>query len=222
VATLGAALWLGLTLPQDQPDKEPVGGPVKSVQELRRDLGDQRLEVRRVAAKGLADLGPGAEPATGELIAALRDPDRVVQAQAVEALEKIGDRMGPHALLPLIDGLRDEEPGVRQRSIIVLVAMGKKAIPALEAALGVHDTHVHQGALTALVRNGAAAVPALIKSLKDQKNGKLRRRAAQALGEIGPPARTALPALEKALGDSSERVRQTAAAAMKKIDPRHD
>jgi hypothetical protein len=224
--TLGGGLWLhwGAGSFDDspgpaEPGKEPRSSPGKSVTSLRRDLSDSRLEVRQEAAKGLANLGPEAEPATGELIAALKDRNRAVQGWAIKALVGIGPKIGLHALFPLVDDMADEDPGVRQRAIIVLVAMGKKVIPALEKALEADDTRVHQSALAALVQLGPEAVPTLIKDLKDAKNVNVRQRAAQALGAIGPPARSAQAALEEALGDSSERVRKEAAASLKKIDP---
>ncbi len=58
---------------------------------------------------------------------------------------------------------------------------------------------------------GTDALPRLTKTLQD-RDASSRRWAAWALGEIGPPARSAVPALKHALKDADARV-QTAARA---------
>jgi HEAT repeat protein len=46
----------------------------------------------------------------------------------------------------------------------------------------------------------------------------VRRTAAEAMGQIGPDARSAVPALTEALKDEDEKVRQAAQAALKKVN----
>lgn len=60
------------------------------------------------------------------------------------------------------------------------------------------------------------AVPALIESLRD---GNLCTTAAEALGNIGPDAKNAVPALMKLLANEDERMRAYSIDALKKIDP---
>jgi len=67
-----------------------------------------------------------------------------------------------------------------------------------------------------LVGCKGAAVDYLLGELRDDSRD-VRCLAASALGRIGADARTAVPALEKALNDEDERVRQAAAEALKKI-----
>ena len=45
----------------------------------------------------------------------------------------------------------------------------------------------------------------------------LRRDAADALGKLGPAAKTAVPALTKLLNDKNEDIRKAASKALKKI-----
>ena len=48
----------------------------------------------------------------------------------------------------------------------------------------------------------------------------MRCSAAEALGQIGPKAEAAVPALAKALQDKEEKVRQDAAVALGRIGPK--
>jgi HEAT repeat protein len=61
-----------------------------------------------------------------------------------------------------------------------------------------------------------AAVPVLNK-LVTAKDEILRVQAAGALGDLGPEARDAVPALKKLLDDPNEEVRRTAADSLAKI-----
>jgi hypothetical protein len=62
------------------------------------------------------------------------------------------------------------------------------------------------------------AIPDLVTALR-KGNEKLRSRAADALGQIRPPAKKAVRPLMKALKDSSDRVRSSAALALGNIGP---
>lgn len=81
---------------------------------------------------------------------------------------------------------------------------------------------------TQIVGKGTAqwAVPALTRGLKSSKPFE-RRNCAQALGEIGEPARSAVPTLSEAVTDPDAEVRTAAADALQKItgrpiDPQSD
>ena len=62
----------------------------------------------------------------------------------------------------------------------------------------------------------AKAVPYMAKALSDQRE-LVRVEAAYVLGEIGGPAKAAIPALEKAREDSSAAVRQAVEEALKAL-----
>jgi len=68
----------------------------------------------------------------------------------------------------------------------------------------------------ALAAMGSRAVEPLIGALKD-KSRERRAAAAYALGQIGPPARAAIPALVQTLKDDSPTVRRQAAYALSRI-----
>jgi HEAT repeat protein len=69
-------------------------------------------------------------------------------------------------------------------------------------------------------RKGDAAevVPALIEALKD-KEGDIRRSAANGLGYFGEKAKDAITALQEAQHDRDARVREAASRALSRIDP---
>src|SRR5690242_18232263 len=76
----------------------------------------------------------------------------------------------------------------------------RELVPPLVEALKDPDGEVRQAAAGALLQIGAEAVGPLVEALKDPKKDKaLRANAAYLLGQLGSPARAALPALAGAL-----------------------
>lgn len=99
-----------------------------------------------------------------------------------------------HADLPvagLIDFLRDRDPVIRWHAATVLAGMGEDAEPV---------------------------VPTLIELL-ESSNVHDRRLATLTLGEIGPIAGQAIPALVAAVHDADEGVADMASWALEQIDP---
>jgi HEAT repeat protein len=99
---------------------------------------------------------------------------------------------------------------------------GQQAIPALLEALRQNDDILCGTAAEALVKIQAdpqTVVPALIGCMTDG-NGNGRPDVVEALGQFGPKAKDAVPALIKLLQDRSSKDIMTAVpAALKKIDP---
>jgi HEAT repeat protein len=83
------------------------------------------------------------------------------------------------------------------------------------------DAEVRQNLAVALAKFGTAAIDPLTEALKDA-NPDRRGGAAYALGLIGPPARTALPALLDALGDKEPDVRRQVSYAVGRLIPQRD
>jgi hypothetical protein len=96
------------------------------------------------------------------------------------------------------------------------VANDDAVIPALIEVLRDNDQDTRQYAAMALAAMGSRAVEPLIGALKD-KSRERRAAAAYALGQIGPPARAAIPALVQTLKDDSPTVRRQAAYALSRI-----
>ncbi len=95
------------------------------------------------------------------------------------------------------------------------VYQGKSTIVWIEA-LKNRDPEVRAAAIDALVKIGMAAVPDLVDALGDP-NVDIVSGTAQALGRIGMPARSALPALHGAMKHRLPEVRSDAAFALAKI-----
>lgn len=76
-------------------------------------------------------------------------------------------------------------------------------------------------AARALAEMGLEALPALVEAL-GHKEAPVRYWAATGLGNIGPNAKQAIPALSQALEDASASVRTSAALALWKIDHRSE
>jgi HEAT repeat protein len=142
-----------------------------------------------------------------ELVQALKGRYAETRREAAEELVARGPQA--RAAVPaLIEALRDPDFAVRYFAAEALGSIGptaEAAIPALLAA--------HYGGASALARIGPPAVPALRKALRDPKPG-VRKTAAEALRDIGPPAREALPELSAALKDEAYSVRLEAAKAL--------
>src|SRR5262249_17127425 len=66
-----------------------------------------------------------------------------------------------------------------------------------------------------LVHGGPESNPDLVRAIAPHA----RRKAAEALGEIGPPAKAAIAALCDAVADPDIEVREAAAAALRRINP---
>ncbi|MDB5306945.1 MAG: repeat protein [Gemmataceae bacterium] len=162
----------------------------------------------------------------------LRGKDVVQRQGAVLALAKFG----PEAVPQLARALTDKEVvNVRLWAAHALGKMGPKAkaaAPQLAAALKDDSGLVRVEVAKALWKVAAdkAAVTALAQALADA-DPSTRHLAAEALGEVGPSAKAAAPALVRALKDDGfaefsrpgvvERraVREAAAKALMKVDP---
>jgi HEAT repeat protein len=134
---------------------------------LIKQLQDKDSDVRRRAARQLADAGPDAKAAVPVLIAALKDSDLFVRRFSAQALGAIGP---------------DAQSAVPALEKIIKDANEKK--------------EVQEAAVVALGKMGPGSVERLSKIVKDLDNDiTLRRRAAEGLGVIGPDAKDALPVL---------------------------
>jgi RNA polymerase sigma factor (sigma-70 family) len=159
--------------------------------------------------------------------------DVIERQGAVMALGKIGPEAAPALALAFTDR---EIVNVRLWAAWHLGKMGARArgqIPALVAALRDECGLVRIEAARALwnIDRHPTAVPALCAALKDN-DASTRYRAAEILGQIGPGAKDAVPALVEALRDTGRAeftdpsgatevrpVSRMAGQALKRIDP---
>jgi bilin biosynthesis protein len=88
----------------------------------------------------------------------------------------------------------------------------RDSIPALREALKDQNKDVRCAAAKALAKLGEPAIPALREALKDKEDWRVRRAAAEALGNLGD--RESIPALREALKDKDSGIRCAAAEAL--------
>jgi HEAT repeat protein len=199
---------------------------------LAKALEDRDARIRAEALQDLGQLGPGARAAEPAVRRRLNDPDGFVRVYAAETLARID----PHYevnLAVLLQGLKDDKPGVRRAAADVLGGFGgraQSAIPAQAAALR-HDKDpgvrmaVAQtlGAMapgvTAASCSSSEAVAALARALAEDRNECVRLLAAKSLLRFGAEAWGALPALRAALRDEKEDIAVVAADVLARFDP---
>jgi len=198
-----------------------------------RALGGTDPGVRRRAIFALGAMGPDAAeaaPALGTILTG--DLDAEDRHQAALALAKMAPASGAAVpdLARALDG--DEEPAVRMNAAYALFLLGaqsRPAAPVLIAALarranrtnvGTFSCTIQEMAALALGRataGGTEGVAALAEALDGARTAHKRRAVAQALGDIGPPARAAEPRLRALLADDSPEVRTAAEEALRKV-----
>ncbi len=149
------------------------GAPIDA---LITQLRDKDPDLRRAAAKKLAEAGPEAKPATAALIKALKDDDLFVRRFSAEALGAI--EADPKAAVP---------------SLAALLASEKERKEVQEAAAG------------SLGRLGSTAARPLIDTARDlSKDAAVRKRAVDSLGTLGPDARSTLSDLTDILNGKTK------------------
>lgn len=162
----------------------------------------------------------GTEQGFKPIVALLDDDDARVRSVAAYVLRAYGERTLTQ-LDKLISMLGDEDFRVRASapwSISAVGLKGKRARPALVEAG--KDARVALSAGGALEGIGypADAIACFIRALKSPSDI-TRYSAAMQLGDHGPSAKSAVPALASALSDTSRNVRRYSAEALGKIGP---
>lgn len=131
-----------------------------SVPGLRKVLAQGPADLRPIAARALAAIGPAARPAAEELLTAARDPDAAMRTEAIRALVEIRPQDERLANAFTI-ATADANPEIRRLAIEGLARLGLLA---------------------------AEATPALATLVAREAPADLKARAAEALGRIGPAA----------------------------------
>lgn len=222
--------------------RDPGAAPAKNrpLPAWIADLQDAAPGVRVQAGLALAELGPAAREAEAALGKASKDKDPEVRYAAVLALGALGAE-SPDSIDALIQTLKDPAWFVRFTATQALQKLGPKAkaaIPTLVEGLkpvdAVKDFRpircAQAAAALAKIDPGnkdiESAIPLILEKLVnyegDGSDG-ARVVGAELLGECGPAAASALPALVKRLKDEDGDVRVAAAVALMKIAPgKHD
>ena len=198
---------------------EALGGiSPAAVPALIQALQDPEKEVRQAAVSALGEVGAEAAAAVPDLVALLpQDGPRGLHV--VFPLSRIG----PAAVPALIQALRGRDTDVRSRAAQVLGLIGPEAqaaAPTLVEVLRDPEARVRVRAAEALwqVAQDPTGV-ALLAAVLGDEDGVLRRDAARFLGQMGPAARPAVPALVEALRDADDATRVPVAEVLGRIGP---
>ena len=191
-------------------------------------VSDADPEVRLEAIKSIGRLGPAGAPAVPALVQASRDRVIFVRRGAATALGSVRATT-PEALEALIHGLVDPDAAVVDNAAHSLLSLGPPAIGPLTQSLKDPDGGLRQMAVLTLsggIRFGRLrpippeTVAALIETLGDTDQD-IRDEAARALADLGPQAKDALPALRRmADSDPAVSVRLVARRAIDQIESR--
>jgi len=176
--------------------------------------------VRRNAAAALGNIGPVVgKKAVDILITALSDYSQPVRQQALIALGKLGPLAAP--AVPLIEqGLQKPStfrPAANAaRTLWFLKPDSETPARALLAELEAGDEPWAAAHVLGEIGVELGVIDEVTEKLKSD-NREARLYAAVALGEMGPEAAGARPALEAALDDEDEEVREAAEKALERI-----
>jgi hypothetical protein len=211
-------------LPKATPTPVP-GTPVyrgRPLYEYLAKLRQAPAAERADVVRAIGCFGEDGAPAASVMAGELADPDAQVRAAAAWAFSQMGVP-GATAVAALARALSDSSPRVRSLAAVALEAMGPAAVPALPelvGALGDPVDYVRVPVAEALGAMGSAARgavhPLAERLLVKNEQVMVLRSVAAALGNIGPDARDALPALEQTR--RTLRVSYTIEAAILKIE----
>jgi hypothetical protein len=187
----------------------------------------QSQPYRGWALREISSVLPGPDPAARVALTNLRKilSDRnpatsALRPAASDLLLKISPETAAETLTVQ---LASPDANLRRTAAMRLRDMGAAAgnvVASLKTAMDDSDSNVREAAADALSKIAPEElVLKLIANLQNQ-DGQLRKRAAVSLGNIGPPARAAVPTLERAAKDSDPGVREAVTVALRAVDPK--
>lgn len=189
------------------------GGP-DAVAPLTGLLSHPDETVRAVAARALARIGT--PEAAGVLARTLNDPSELTRLRMAENLERIGDL----AVFPLLETLKDGEPGAQVLCARILGNLrAEKAAPHLRGAMlasPLGDVRAQAALALGRVGGGAEDVPVLRLASEDEE-WSVRAQVANALGMIGDVS--TIPTLQRLTVDREWWVRLNASRALANMGP---
>ena len=181
-----------------------IGDPAQSaVPTIIQLLNDPNTDIRGTAAEALGAIGPAARDAVPALTNQLLT-DHENRDSAAAALGDIGPAAAAAVPALIEEMCLDDKSGTQlQYQVSALPALGRigpVAVAALTQTMKEAKCFDVEAPLKALTKSGPAGVSALIDGLKIPDRD-TRYFSAYYLGEIGPDAKAAVPALVKLLKD---------------------
>ncbi len=192
----------------------------KTNAEWESQLTDRDPFVAGVAAIGLSLQDPaGARAAIPVLLATIDRSEVGLQAQAAEALFRVGPQ---HVDLLLENLVVDELMSFDRLGTIknTLVGAGPRAVQQIVGCLAGPGRQKAGDLGQVLLEIGEPSVVPLINLLEQAPDNKLKNYAAFLLGNLGPRSRPALPALQRASASEDLELRAAAKRAIAQIQGR--
>ncbi len=186
--------------------------------DLRTLLGAKDALTRSHAAHALGEIHADPQQDLPALEKLLKDDTASVRAHATGAIGQYAATAQP-AVPALIAALADRDEHVRLAAARALGSIGPgaaAAVPALAKALDDPLGSVTLEAADALGHIGAASLPAIIARLQDQN---MQPIMIMVIGQLGPEAKDAVPALIKLLDSSDDPIRREVMLALGSIGP---
>ena len=191
----------------------------EAVPALVRSLAHRNAQVRSNAAESLGKLGPIARPAVPALEKAATDEDAGVRARAVRALGEVGTPT-PTTATVVRAALADPDPPTRAAAVDALGAWGSADEPTRATLLALlEDANDEVKVRTARVlpkflEGTPEVIERLAHRLTTDDSDWVRAEAARALGQYGPAAVSAGPALLRAAQTGEAGLREEAMRAL--------
>jgi HEAT repeat protein len=199
-----------------------MGGPSTSPK-VADFIADPSLQVRQKAVETLVGWGKDAEPALPKLFEHLRNVDAGIRAAAAETLARMGLKKAEKGLER---AEKDKSPEVKVWGHAGLAKIEGDCEDHMEDIADILKSGKMQKPQAAadamLLLNCASedAISDLIDAFKSADDESQRAAAARAIGNIGPKAAAAVPALMGALGEKGFRIRVAALLALAKMGPK--
>ena len=194
-------------------------GP-SAVPQLVAALRDPNERVQMTVLNGLTVMGTNAAPAIPAVIQML-NPTNQLRCIAINTLHKLGPR-NVEAVVALNELLKDP-PSVSVASWLLgeIGPAAQIAIPELRRIVNDPGTRERDRIAADLWRisHDTNVIPVLVVELDKARDFVTRWEILRVLGQIGPPARPAIPSILKIIIDPRSDVLAEAWRALRKIDP---
>jgi len=198
-----------------------IGPDAKAaVPELAKNL--KTKEIQGLVIEALGKIGKQAKSAVPELADLLKDSDKEVKPAIITALGRMGKDAKP-AVPALGSCLSPDDRETSIQALGLLADLGPDAKDAVGDIVALFvdenlrpDNKLRSEAVRTLAKIGKPAVPLLTKALGNP-NRYMKAGVIEALGDIGPDAKGALPTIQRLASNPDPVVSRAAARAAAKI-----
>ncbi len=197
-------------------------GASAAVPDLVKSLDDKQIAVLLPSVLALGSIGPGAIDAADKLRSFSQGDDDLLKVCALWAIEKIepdDQRLKTETVPALVNLLLNEDPNVRNAAAFAVLQLepGSEVVaPLFAEAFGKASEEARVDMISAIASLGGQAVPRLVVGLEYPN---VRRQIIEVLGEMGPEAAEAVPALLKHVDDEDPATRADIFVTLGHIGP---